>query len=55
MEKLSVETFKTKVFDFEKDKFWRLNGLRPAIVDFYADWCGPRRALAPVLDEVARN
>ena len=55
MENLSVATFKSKVFDFEKNQTWRFNGQRPAIIDFYADWCAPCRALAPVLDEVSRD
>ena len=55
METLSRETFKQKIFDFEASKDWNFAGPRPAIVDFYADWCAPCRALAPVLEGVAKD
>lgn len=37
---------------FERDV---LQSERPTLVDFYADWCGPCRATAPVLDELSQE
>jgi thioredoxin len=55
MELLTKETFKSKVFDYETHQDWKFAGTRPAIVDFYADWCGPCRAVGPVLEGISKD
>lgn len=55
MEYLTKETFKEKVFDYEAEKDWNFKGDIPAIIDFYADWCGPCKMVSPILEDLSKE
>jgi thioredoxin len=51
---LTKETFKQLIMDYEKNpRTWVFEGDKPAIIDFYADWCRPCRMIAPIMEELA--
>jgi thioredoxin len=52
---LTESDFRRLIYDYENNKQWKYEGSKPAIIDFYADWCAPCRQLSPEVEKLAKD